>query len=71
VTCISTRIEDGGHFVPFAQNICRRKQDMKKTGKKSIIYSLKSSFKRENKNIAILPFPFISTVTIQAFSPTI
>ena len=47
VTCISTKIEDGGHFIPFNQNICKSKQDMKK----SIIYSLKSSFKRENKNI--------------------
>ena len=30
VTCISTKIEDGGHFIPFDQNICRSKQDMKK-----------------------------------------
>ena len=30
VTCISTKIEDGGHFVPFNQNIRRTKQDMKK-----------------------------------------
>jgi hypothetical protein len=22
VTCISTKIEDGGHFIPFDQNIC-------------------------------------------------
>jgi hypothetical protein len=33
MTCISTKIEDGGHFIPFSQNICRscrRKQHMKK-----------------------------------------
>jgi hypothetical protein len=44
---LSTKIEDGGHFIPFNQNICKSKQDMKK----SIIYSLKSYFKWENKNI--------------------
>jgi hypothetical protein len=44
VTCISTKIEDGGHFIPFDQNICWSKQDMKKR-LKGIIYSLKSSFK--------------------------
>jgi hypothetical protein len=30
VTWISTKIEDGGHFIPFDQNICRKLQDMKK-----------------------------------------
>jgi hypothetical protein len=31
VTCISTKMEDGGHFISFDQNICRSiKQDMKK-----------------------------------------
>ena len=25
-----SKIEDGGHFIPFNQNICRSKQDMKK-----------------------------------------
>jgi hypothetical protein len=28
-----TKNEDGGHFIPFDQNICRSKQDMKKTVK--------------------------------------
>jgi hypothetical protein len=37
VTCISTKIEDGGHFIPFDQNICRSKQDMKKTVKEYYI----------------------------------
>ena len=27
---IYTQVEDGGHFIPFNQNICRSKQDMKK-----------------------------------------
>jgi hypothetical protein len=48
VTCISTKIEDGGHFIPFDQNICRSKQDMKKPGKRVlyiVIYSLRNSFK--------------------------
>ena len=29
VTCISTKNEDGGHLIPFDQNICRNKQDIK------------------------------------------
>jgi hypothetical protein len=54
VTCISTKNEDGGHFIPFDQNICRSKQDMKKPGKRVlyiVIYSLRNSFKWENKKI--------------------
>jgi hypothetical protein len=43
VTCISTKNEDGGHLIPFDQNICRSEEDMKKTVKE--YYSLKSSFK--------------------------
>jgi hypothetical protein len=42
-----TKIEDGGHFIPFDQNICRSKQDMKKMVQKT--HGLKSSFKWENK----------------------
>ena len=30
VNTVSTKIEDGGHFIPFDQNICRSKQDIKK-----------------------------------------
>jgi hypothetical protein len=30
MTCVSTKIEDGGHFIPFDQSICRSKQVMKK-----------------------------------------
>jgi hypothetical protein len=34
---MSTEIEDGGHFMPFDQNVCKNKQDMKKTVKKYYI----------------------------------
>jgi hypothetical protein len=30
VNTVSTKNEDGGHFIPFDQNICRSKQDIKK-----------------------------------------
>jgi hypothetical protein len=33
VTCVSTKIEDGGHFIPFDQTICRSKQ---KNGKRVV-----------------------------------
>jgi hypothetical protein len=33
VTCTSAKIEDGGHFIPFNQNIGRSKQEMKEYGK--------------------------------------
>jgi hypothetical protein len=44
------KIEDGGHFIPFDQNICRSKQEMKKTVKECYytVYSLKRFFKWEN-----------------------
>jgi hypothetical protein len=46
VTCISTKIEDGGHFIPYDQNICRSKQDnMKKW--------LKNEWERVNEKIKI------------------
>ena len=58
------KIEDGGHFISFNQNICRSKQDMKKR-QKSIIYSLKSFSNEKIKNyIAIflnqLPQTFLT-----------
>jgi hypothetical protein len=36
---ISTKIKDGGHFIPFAQNICRRGQDRKKRLIEIFIYT--------------------------------
>jgi hypothetical protein len=35
---MSTKIQDGGHFISFDQNICRSKQDMKKG--KRVLYVL-------------------------------
>jgi hypothetical protein len=55
VTCISTKIEDGRHFILFDQNICRSKQDMK-NGKRVLYIVLKVLSNEEIKNI--LPFPF-------------
>jgi ribosomal protein S17E len=48
VSCISSKIQDGGQFITFSQNISRIKQDMKH------IYQdfrddFKRSFKRNNK----------------------
>jgi hypothetical protein len=34
--CISTKIEDGGQFIPFYENICGSKQEMRKRWKKII-----------------------------------
>jgi hypothetical protein len=56
VTCISTKIEDGEHVIPFDQNICRNKQDMKKNGKRVLYIVLKVLLNEKIKNI--LPFPF-------------
>jgi hypothetical protein len=54
VTCISTKIEDGRHFIPFDQNICRSKQEMKKNGKRVLYIVLKVlSNEKIKKYIAI------------------
>ena len=56
MTCISTKIEDGGHFIPFDQNICRSKQDMEKKGKR-VLHILLKVFSNEKRK-SILSFPF-------------
>jgi transcriptional regulator of met regulon len=53
VTCISTKIEDGGHFNPFDQNICRSKQDRKKTVRVLYIVLKVLSNEKIKKYIAI------------------
>ena len=53
--CISTKIEDGQHFIPFDQNFCTSKRDMKKTGKRVLFIVLKVlSNKKIKKYIDIL-----------------
>ena len=49
------KIEDGGHFIPFDQNICRSKQDMKNR-KRVLCVVLKVLSSDKIKNI--LPFAF-------------
>jgi hypothetical protein len=49
VTCISTKIEDGGHFIPINQNICRSKQDMENNGKRVLHIVLKVFEMRKEK----------------------
>jgi hypothetical protein len=56
VTCISTKIEDGGHFIPFDQNICRSKQDMEKNDKRVLHIVLKVFSNEKRKNILSFPF---------------
>jgi hypothetical protein len=48
--------EDGGHFIPFNQNICRSKQDMKTRGKRVLYIVLKVLSNEKIKNM--LQFPF-------------
>jgi hypothetical protein len=60
VTCISAKIEDGGHFIPFDQNICRSKQDMKKTVRERVLYTvLKVISNVKIKNVLPLPLTII------------
>jgi hypothetical protein len=56
VTCISTKIEDGGHFIPFDQNICRSKQDMEKNDIRVLHIVLKVFSNEKSKNILSFPF---------------
>jgi hypothetical protein len=49
MACISTKSEDGGHFVPFDQNICRSKQDIK-NGKILLYTVLKNSLIIQEEN---------------------
>jgi hypothetical protein len=64
--CISTaKIEDAGHFIPFDQNICRSKQDMKKNGKRVLYIVLKVTSNKKIKNIS--PFPFKAAGSLYFF----
>ena len=49
--CISTKIEDCGHFIPFNQIICRSKQDICKNGKRIFYIVLKVLSNEKIKNI--------------------
>jgi hypothetical protein len=69
VTCISAKIEDGGHFIPFDQNICRSKQDMKKTVRERVLYTvLKVLSNVKIKNV--LPLPLTIIIIIGIFNST-
>jgi hypothetical protein len=62
VTCISTKIEDVGHFIPFDQNICTSKQDMK-NGKRVLYVVLNVLSNRKIKIYCHFP------LKIQQFLP--
>ena len=64
MTCISTKIEDGGHFIPFDQNICRSKQDMEKNGIRVLHIVLKVFSNEKRKNILSFPLNGVFLVSL-------
>ena len=58
MACISTKSEDGGHFVPFDQNICRSKQDIKNG--KILLYTVLKVLSKEIIKKIYCHFPLMT-----------